>query len=153
MAPSNERVALVLIRTPSILVAVAAGCLGCTTLYDATFQSVASNEVVERDVLIHCLRSFAFEDVSSEYPFDEMISEDPSLLEVWASPTGSAWSPPPYSKAYVLSEEGTWRVRFVPSNGRGAEAKYFANAFSRCVAIHESLPEGTITAERFLDLR
>jgi hypothetical protein len=60
--------------------------LGCTTLYDARIPLDAG---VQRDSILHCLTSLHFSDNSTEFPFPEMIAEDPELFAVWATPTGS----------------------------------------------------------------
>jgi hypothetical protein len=52
-----------------------------------------------------------------------------------------------------INERLGWLIRFVPSSGRGHEAKYFAHAFAGCLELHGAAEGISITSERFMDLR
>lgn len=126
-----------------------------TTTYQVGFETTPGEWPATRLDIEHCLSSLGFRNASSEGFYPEILEEDPRNLAVWKPDQDiSLLYNPPFSVAWVLEEDGAYRVHFVPHNARGEEAKFFALTFSECIQLHDPDESTSITTQRIVpDLR
>ena len=137
------------IRTVALVVLAS----GCTTLYEARIRETSEQESESQSTIQHCLSSLGFEDRSLEGENAQAIRADSQLAGVWSPPRRSFWSDPPYAIASVRRTSDVWTVRFVPSNGKGDDARYFSHAFATCLTLHEGRFEVEISSKTGIGFR
>lgn len=126
---------------------------GCTTLYEATIREDPEQASESESTIQHCLSSLGFDDRSLEDENAQAMRADPQLAGVWSPPRRSFWSDPPYAIASIWRTGDAWTVRFVPSSGKGDDARYFSHAFATCLTLHEGQFEVDISSKTGIGAR
>jgi len=111
-----------------------------------------SDEAESRAAIESCLSSIGMHDISDEWPYSEIIADNPDTVSAWGTP-------PPESKwdlffdtykgalAWVqLSQGGDWSVRFVKHD------ESFPAAFATCMGSLEPNVPVEIESDWYFDL-
>ena len=117
-----------------LFVSLLGASLGCSLAHIAHLSQSTGSERQPRAAIETCLSSIGMRDISDEWPYSEIIADNPDTLSAWGTP-------PPDSKwdlffdtykgalAWVqVSESHDWSVRFVKHD------ESFPPAFATCMS-------------------
>jgi hypothetical protein len=127
--------------------------LGCTTEYRAEITLPSDPASFSATPMVHCLESLGYEEHSADPMTREMQAENPTLVALWEPTVGGGYPFAPNARAFVYRLGSGWSVNFLPRNGGGDDSSYLAEAFARCVTLHDSDARVEVRSTTFPDFR